>query len=76
MKMKNYLIWEPSLAVFDQILLIQIYTDASLDDTGADAMKKSQIDGVKKQVTYLFKKKLNEAEKNVRLFKYLGILNA
>ncbi len=60
-KVKDYLISEPILAVFDRSLPIHIYTDASIEGIGA-LLKQSQTNGMEKPVAY-FSRKLNEAEK-------------
>lgn len=52
---------QPVLKIFDQDLLINIYTDASLKGIGA-ILKQTQLNGKEKPVAY-FSKKLNEVQK-------------
>ncbi|XP_039306036.1 uncharacterized protein LOC113003495 isoform X1 [Solenopsis invicta] len=60
-KIKHMLCTKPVLAIFDQDLPINIYTDACLIGVGA-VLKQVQPDGKEKPVAY-FSKKLNEAQK-------------
>lgn len=60
-KIKDLLCSEPILAIFDQDLPINIYTDASLQGIGA-VLKQTQPNGKEKPVAY-FSKKLNETQK-------------
>lgn len=60
-KIKDLLCSQPILAIFDQNLPINIYTDASLLGIGA-VLKQTQSNGKEKPVAY-FSKKLNETQK-------------
>lgn len=60
-EIKDLLCSQPILAIFDQDLPINIYTDASLQGIGA-VLKQTQLDGKEKPVAY-FSRKLNEAQK-------------
>lgn len=60
-EIKNLLCSQPILAIFDQDLPINIYTDASLQGVGA-VLKQTQPDGKEKPVAY-FSRKLNDTQK-------------
>lgn len=60
-EIKDLLCSQPILAIFDQDLPINIYTDASLQGIGA-VLKQTQFDGKEKPVAY-FSRKLNDAQK-------------
>jgi len=60
-EIKKYLTSSPVLAIFDPLLPINIYTDASGEGIGA-ILKQVQPDNEEKPVAY-FSKKLNDAQK-------------
>lgn len=60
-RIKDLLCRQPILAIFDQKLPINIYTDASLKGIGA-ILKQPQVNGEEKPIAY-FSKKLNDAQK-------------